>query len=172
MSNNPIINIKDVQLMPRPPAYAATGPAAARYDARMGMVGAAIGAARLGCNVLAVPPGMRAFPFHSHMANEEMVFVLEGAGTARIGGNTYPIRAGDFICLPAGGADTAHQVINTGDSELKYLAISTRESPDLTEYPDSGKFGVLAEQRGADGKPRAIQFVGRLDRSEDYWEGE
>lgn len=171
--SKPVINLADVELLPRPAAFAASGPAAERYDARMGMVGAVVGAKKLGYNVTAIPPGKRAFPFHSHMANEEMVFVLEGCGEVRIGAETYPIRQGDFVCLPAGGAETAHQVVNTGNVELKYLAVSTRIYPEVCEYPDSGKFGVMAElPPDADGKPRGFRFIGRAEQSGDYWEGE
>ena len=75
----PIINVADVELQPRPPAFAASGDAAQRFEARMGMVGARIGAKLLGYNITAVPPGKRAFPLHNHMVNEEMFFVLEGS---------------------------------------------------------------------------------------------
>lgn len=170
--SKPVINLADVELSPRPAAFAATGPAAERYEARMGMVGAVVGAKKLGYNVTAIPPGKRAFPFHSHMANEEMVFVLEGTGEVRIGAATHPIRQGDFVCLPAGGAETAHQVVNTGETELKYLAVSTKVSPEVCEYPDSGKFGVLAEYASADGKPCLFRHVGRAEQGVDYWEGE
>jgi uncharacterized cupin superfamily protein len=170
--NKSIINIADVPLQPRPPERAATGAAAERYDARMGMVGAVLGAKKLGYNITAVPPGKRAFPFHSHMANEEMVFVLEGTGEIRIGAERHVIRQGDFVCLPAGGTETAHQVINTGTVELKYLAVSTKISPEVGEYPDSGKFGVFGEYSGADGKPRGLRFIGRIEQSANYWEGE
>ena len=34
----PIVNIADVELQPRPPAFAASGDAAQRFDARMGML--------------------------------------------------------------------------------------------------------------------------------------
>lgn len=170
--DKPVINIAEVELQPRPPAFSATGSAAERYDARMGMIAPLIGAKKLGYNITAIPAGKRAFPFHSHMANEEMVFILEGVGEVRIGANTYPIRQGDFVCLPAGGPKTAHQIINTGDGELKYLAVSTRISPEVAEYPDSGKFGVLAEFPGEDGKPCGFRFIGRAKDSINYWEDE
>ena len=54
-------------------------------------------------------------------------------------------RIGDIIACPPGGPETAHQLINTGEGELKYLAVSTKLSPELCEYPDSGKFGVMAD---------------------------
>jgi uncharacterized cupin superfamily protein len=170
---HPILNIADIELQPRPAAFAATGAAAERYDARMGQIAARLGARKLGYNLTAVPPGKRAFPFHNHHVNEEMFFVLEGTGEVRIGTATYPIRAGDVVALPAGGKETAHQVTNTGSVELKYLAVSTKLSPEIAEYPDSGKFGVLAEYpAGQDGKPRMFRFIGRESSAADYWEGE
>lgn len=169
----PIINISEVELQPRPAAFAATGAAAGRFDARMGMIGPRIGAQKLGYNITAVPPGMRAFPFHSHRVNEEMFFVLEGEGEVRIGEAVYPIRPGDVIACPAGGKETAHQIVNTGPVELKYLAVSTKSSPEIAEYPDSGKFGVLAEfPPGPDGQPRGFRFIGRENLGVSYWDGE
>lgn len=169
----PIINIADIELNPRPPAFAATGPAVERFDARMGLIGPRIGARQLGYNITAVPPGKRAFPCHNHRVNEEMVYVLQGCGEVRIGENTYPIRPGDVIAFPAGGKETAHQIINSGTEELRYLAVSTKLSPELCDYPDSGKFGVFAElPPDADGKPQRFMFVGREGDSLGYWEGE
>lgn len=169
----PIINIADVELEPRPAAFAPTGAAAERFDARMGFIGPRIGAQKLGYNITAVPPGKRAFPFHNHQVNEEMFFILQGTGEARIGAQTYPVREGDVIACPAGGKEAAHQITNTGTEELRYLAVSTKLTPEICEYPDSGKFGVLAEfAAGADGKLQRFTFVGRESGSLDYWEGE
>lgn len=169
----PILNIADVALQPRPATFAATGPAADRFDARMGQIAPLVGAQKLGCNLTAVPPGKRAFPFHNHLVNEEMFFVVEGSGEVRIGEAVHPIRPGDVIACPTGGKKTAHQIVNTGSAELKYLAISTKLSPDIAEYPDSGKFGVLAEYpAGEDGQRRMFRFVGRESLNVDYWEGE
>ncbi len=169
----PIVNIADVELAPRPAAFAPSGPAAERFDARMGVIGPRIGAQKLGYNITAVPPGKRAFPLHNHRVNEEMFFVLQGTGEVRIGESTYPIRSGDVIACPPGGKETAHQIINTGTEELRYMAVSTKLSPEIAEYPDSGKFGILSElPPDAEGKPQRFMFVGRASGSLDYWEGE
>jgi len=169
----PILNISDVELQPRPAAFAATGPAAERYEARMGMIGPRVGAQKLGYNITAIPPGKRAFPFHSHRVNEEMFFVIEGTGEVRIGSSVYPIRAGDVIACPPGGKETAHQIVNSGAVELKYLAVSTKLSPEICEYPDSNKFGILAEfPPGPDGQPQGFRFVGREGNAVEYWDGE
>ncbi len=170
---SPILNLADVELAPRPAAFAATGPAAERYDARMGQIASRLGAQKLGYNLTAVPPGKRAFPFHNHRVNEEMFFVVAGTGEIRIGGAVHPIQPGDVIACPPGGKETAHQIVNTGAVELRYLAVSTKLSPEIAEYPDTGKFGVLAEfPPGADGKPRTFRYVGRENQAVDYWEGE
>jgi uncharacterized cupin superfamily protein len=169
----PILNLADVELQPRPAAFAATGAAAERYDARMGFIAPRLGAQKLGYNLTAVPPGKRAFPFHNHRINEEMFFVVDGTGEIRIGDAVYPIRPGDVIACPPGGREVAHQIVNTGTVELRYLAVSTKLSPDIAEYPDSGKFGVLAEYPpGPEGKPQTFRFVGRENLNVGYWEGE
>lgn len=63
--------------------------------------------------------------------------------------------------------------INTGPGELRYLSVSTKLSPENVEYPDSGKFGALAEfLPGSDGKPQVFRFVGRESAGVAYWDGE
>lgn len=140
---------------------------------RAGFIGTRVGAEKLSYNLTAVPSGKRAFPFHNHRVNEEMFFILEGSGEVRIGAGVYPVRAGDVVACPPGGRESAHQLINTGKTELKYLAVSTKLSPEVAEYPDSGKFGILAEYPpAADGTPQGFRFVGRETLNIDYWEGE
>jgi uncharacterized cupin superfamily protein len=117
-------------------------------------------------------PGKRAWPFHNHHINEEMFFILEGEGEVRIGGETFPIRQGDVIAHPPGGPDTAHQIVNTSNAELKYLGVSTRLSAEICDYPDSKKFAVYGELSGPDGKPQFRRFVSREENSLNYWEGE
>jgi uncharacterized cupin superfamily protein len=140
---------------------------AERFGGRMAPLGRPLGARKLGYNVTVVLPGKRAYPFHSHRANEEMFFVIEGSGEVRIGSEVYPLRPGDVIACPPGGPETAHQIVNTGNGELKYLAVSTSISPEVCQYPDSDKFGVL------DGfGPGGFSHMGRATQSLDYWDGE
>jgi uncharacterized cupin superfamily protein len=103
-----------------------------------------------------------------------MFYVLEGAGEIRVGDKKHSVKQGDFISCPPGGPETAHQIINTSDTaELKFLAVSTMLSPEIAEYPDSGKFGIAAHFPAAkDGKPESIRFIGRMETATDYWEGE
>ena len=139
-----------------------------RFEAHLGPIGRRIGARKLGCRLTVVPPGKRAWPYHCHHNNEEMFFILSGTGTLRIGEKRVPLRAGDVVCAPEGGPETAHQILNDGAEELRYLAISTMQGPDVYEYPDSGKFGVFAGDKLA---PR-FTFYGRAATAVDYWDGE
>jgi uncharacterized cupin superfamily protein len=167
-----VINIAEIELLHRPAALAAPAPTKVRFEGRHGSVGTRIGAQRLGYNITAVPPGARAFPFHNHRVNEEMFFVLEGSGELRFGDERHAIRQGDFVACPPGGPETAHQIINTGTTELKYLAVSTMDYPEICDYPDSGKFLVAERARAADGTVCGFRHVGRADDALDYWDGE
>ncbi|MDB5237121.1 MAG: Cupin 2 conserved barrel domain protein [Parcubacteria group bacterium] len=129
----------------------------------MGFIGAKRGAQKLGSNITTLPAGKRAFPFHNHRENEELFFILEGEGELRMGTERTAVKKGDFIVCPPGGREVAHQIINTSDSPLQYLAISTKISPEIADYPDTGKFGILTND---------FRYVGREDQSLDYWEGE
>jgi uncharacterized cupin superfamily protein len=160
-----ILNIADVEF--RPIGHGE------KYEGKFGPIGPRVGAQKLGYNLTLVPPGKRAFPAHCHRVNEEMFFVVEGEGEVRIGEERFPIKQGDVIACPPGGPEVAHQILNTSQSDLKYLAVSTKMSPELVEYPDSKKFGILADLGpGADGKPNMFRFVGRPEQNIDYYEGE
>ena len=170
MTKKPIMNIADVALraspLPLPP-----GLNEKFLGAKRGAIASVIGAQKLGYNLTVLPPGRRAYPFHAHRINEEMFFVIEGEGTIRLGSETYPIRQGDVVACPPGGEQTAHQIVNTGTMELRYLAVSTKISPEIAEYPDSQKFGVLAEF-GQDEPREVFRFLGRVETSLSYYDGE
>lgn len=135
-------------------------------DARLGPL---MGLTSLGCCYSEVPPGKSGCPFHNHHAEDEMFVILEGEGVYRFGEARFPFRAGDILAAPAGGPETAHQIINTGQTPLRYLAISSMADLEICEYPDSGKF--LARAKDADGKARFRQI--RMSEGDvDYWEGE
>lgn len=174
MSKSPILNIADVQcvpfeqLAPKPPPERIRK----RFGASLGLISRKLGAQKLGYNLTVIAPGKRAFPFHNHRINEEMFFILEGSGELRLGGGNHPLRAGDVVACPAGGPETAHQIVNTSDRELKILAVSTVLPAEVCEYPDSGKFA--ASVSGPEpGSPWALRLVGRGNEAQvDYWDGE
>ncbi|MBB4065495.1 cupin domain-containing protein [Gellertiella hungarica] len=133
-------------------------------------LGALLGLRNLGIAYSEVAPGKSGCPFHNHHVEDELFVILEGEGTYRIGHERIPVRAGHVLGAPAGGPDTAHQLINTGSVPLRYLSISTKAATEICEYPDSGKF--LAKTIDPEtGKYRFNQMVSEGD-SIDYWHGE
>jgi len=167
-----IVNLADLDVQPVSPARAPKGVNAANYDRRSAEIASRIGARKLGYNLTVLAPGKRRCPYHSHRVEEEMFFVLEGCGELRYGDARHPIHAGDIIACPPGGPEAAHQIINTGDVEMRYLAVSTMESPDICEYPDSGKYLVFAAGDRAEGHAGTFRVIGRDSESLDYWDGE
>lgn len=169
----PIVNLDAVELQPTPTAFRPSGETAKKYEAKMCSISGMLGAKQLGYNITELPPGKRAFPFHNHWVNEEMFLVLEGNGEVRIGEESYPIAKNDIIACPAGSKETAHQIVNTSDLPLRFLAVSTRLSPEVAEYPDSNKFGILANHPDEeDSNQMPFRFVSRSDNSLNYWDGE
>ena len=126
------------------------------------------GAKKLGYNLTICAPGKKVYPFHNHHVNEEMFFILEGEGLLRFGDDEYPLRKHDIVACPPGKRDVAHQIINTGKTDLKYLALGTRERVEVAEYPDSDKVGVLVGEY----VKHDLRFIFKADQSVDYFEGE
>lgn len=143
------------------------------YSARFAAIGGRLGTKMLGCSLIEIAPGNRASPFHNHRCNEEMFLILEGCGHVRIGGERHAVRAGDVIACPPGGPDTAHQIENTSEAPLRYLALSTMAEPDVIDYPDSGKFLVKGNLPAGDGSTsERFRFMGRREQGLGYWDGE
>ncbi len=162
----PVLNVADAQ------AFDNTPEGSERFGARVAPIGRPLGLTGLGCMHVTVEPGRRAFPFHNHLGNDEMFVILEGTGEFRLGDETHPVKAGDVCAAPKGGPETAHQIVNTGTTTLRYLGISTMQDPEVVEYPDSGKFGAVAIAPGPDFMRAHLKYIGRPDSAVDYWDGE
>lgn len=138
------------------------------YDSMCSRLGTGTAALKLGASFDVVAPGKRSCPYHFHYAQEEMFIVIEGEGTLRVAGEMLPIRAGDVMFIPPGPA-YPHQIINTSAAPLKYLSISTKDNPEVVEYPDSGKYLASAER---DGDRYGFARMHREKDDLDYWDGE
>ena len=137
------------------------------YESLGAQLGAGTAARKLGLSVDTVPPGKQSCPYHLHHAQEEMFVIIEGSGTLRVAGQRLPIKAGDVIFIPP-GPEYPHHIINTSGAPLKYLSISTKDYPEICEYPDSGK--VMA-QGFVDGK-NTVRAIHPRSTEVDYWDGE
>lgn len=161
----PVLNIDDADLVD----FASPG---GKFKAKLGRMGPALGAEKLGAMLTILEPGKRAFPFHRHHAIEEMFYIIEGAGEYRYGDEAFPVKPGDLLSAPVSEGAKAHQIVNIGSATLKFLAFSTMDPVDIVEYPDSDKF--RAYSAGESGDPREAQFnylVAKGDEA-DFFAGE
>ena len=90
--------------------------------------------------------------------------MLRGTPTLRVPDSERVLAEGDVVCFRRGKGG-AHQVINRTDQPIRVLMLSTMVSPEIVEYPDSGKIAA----RAADGER---VMLGRPGPNLDYWDGE
>ena len=108
---------------------------------------------------LTLDPRPRGF----HLAEEEVLVLLEGDLALRTPTGWERVRRGDVVRFPVGD-EGAHQLVNDGAAEARFLAISTHGQPDVVIYPDEGKIG--AAERNPDGQGLKIHF--KLDDAVPY----
>jgi uncharacterized cupin superfamily protein len=98
-------------------------------------LGVAAGALRAGLSRYRLGPGERAMPVHVHADEEELFFVLDGAGLSWQDGRTYRVQAGDCIVHRA---NREPHTILAADQELEVLAFSSGSDSHMTWLPRAG----------------------------------
>jgi uncharacterized cupin superfamily protein len=121
---------------------------------------------RLGLSYWVLPPGQVAYPYHFHLAEEEVLVLLEGDLALRTPQGWERLRSGDVVRFPV-GEEGAHQLLNDGDGDARFLAISTHGQPDVVFYPDEDKMGTA--ERTPDGSGIKLYF--KVGDAVDYYEG-
>ncbi len=138
------------------------------FAIRGSRVGAAAGAERLGVSVYELAPGKRNLPYHAHFGIEELLIVLSGRPNLRSPAGERRLEAGEVVAFAA-GRDGAHQLINDGESAVRYLMVSTTAPADLVEYPDSNKIAALG---GGFPSPGAVSYLLSTVEQVGYFDGE
>jgi uncharacterized cupin superfamily protein len=134
--------------------------------AQRARLGHQLGTERLGLSLWILEAGQAAYPYHFHLAEEEMLVVLEGTPALRTPDGWRRLARGEVVRFPV-GEPGAHQLANDTEDEVRFLAISTHGQPDIVIYPDEGKLG--AAERRPDGGGLKAYF--RLDDRVAYDEG-
>ncbi|MFB6112424.1 MAG: cupin domain-containing protein [Halobacteriaceae archaeon] len=134
---------------------------------RRKQLGSAADNDRIGCSLYLLPPGGKSWPYHYHTANEEALYVLDGAGRLRLDDEERRLRQGTYVSLPV-GASGGHRVVNDTDEPLRYLMVSTMTEPDITIYPDHDTLGIFAgSPPGGDGE-RDLEGYYDIDATVPY----
>jgi quercetin dioxygenase-like cupin family protein len=113
------------------------------------LVDGAESGAGLGMFELTVPPGARVPPAHSHSANEEIVYVLEGTLRYSVDDETRDLKPGERMYTPRG---SVHAFSNPHDRTARALIVLT---PDIgLQY-----FREIAEVADAPGGPNPAKMI-------------
>jgi uncharacterized cupin superfamily protein len=107
-----------------------------------------MGLTQLGASYFEVKPGESAFPFHVHYQEDELIYLIGGQGTYRFGDRSYAVKAGDILSAPAGRAEMAHQLTNSGSETLKYLCVSSLPEINVVELPEKGVLRISSRRPG------------------------
>jgi uncharacterized cupin superfamily protein len=132
-------------------------------------VGRALGGELLGATLYELPAGQRTFPYHWHAANEELLLVLDGRPTLRTPEGERELERGDLVVFRR-SPDGLHQVRNDADEPARLMMLSTKNAPEIVEYPDSGKLSAMAYSESHRGGPLATWH--RFDNEVDFFDGE
>ncbi len=138
---------------------------------RRARLGRQAGGEWLGTSLYEVEPGQSTFPYHWHLANEEMLIALDEGLSLRSHEGWRRLERGEVVACPRGSGG-AHQVLNAGDAVARILIVSELNGPELVVYPDSGKIGSSDRPPGAPPRDDEISLFFRAEDAVDYWDGE
>ena len=91
------------------------------------------GLGRTAVNLIRVPPGKESYAYHSHEAEEEWLYILEGRAIAEIGDAEYEVGPGDFMGFPT--PSVAHHLRNPFDRDVVYLCGGEIVELEIADFP-------------------------------------
>ena len=94
-----------------------------KFSARLGRIGAPLGMQKMGCGLVVLEPGKRAWPYHGHHVAVEAFIVLEGEGTVVLDGKEHPLRKGSLVHIPPG-------VVHASMGKMRVLVVGM---PDISD---------------------------------------
>jgi uncharacterized cupin superfamily protein len=139
------------------------------FRSRRARLGRQAASEHLGASLYELAPGQAAWPYHAHLANEELLVVVGGRPSLRTPEGWRELAEGEVVAFVRGERG-AHQVVNRGESPARILIVSEMNAPEVTLYPDSGKVGAFGRPPGSPGE--GLEVAIRTEDAVDYWDGE
>jgi uncharacterized cupin superfamily protein len=136
------------------------------YSCRRARLGRQAGSEKTGLSLWELPAGESAYPYHWHLAEEELIVVLSGRPSLRTPDGWRELDAGEVVGFPVGERG-AHQISNRSGETVRFLSFSNQQ-PDIVVYPESGK--IAAFERRPEGG--GLYKIFRDADAVDYWAGE
>jgi uncharacterized cupin superfamily protein len=100
----------------------------------------AVGLQRIAVHLAVLPAGKESFVYHTHLREEEWLFVLSGRGRIEIDGEMRELGPGDFCGFVT--PSVAHQLSNPYTDDVVYLTGGERTSMEVAEFPRLRKLMV------------------------------
>jgi uncharacterized cupin superfamily protein len=136
------------------------------FECRRARLGRQAGSEKLSLSLWDLPAGQAAYPYHFHLAEEEILVLIEGRPSLRTPDGWREMEPGEVVCFRV-GEDGGHQVVNRGEEPVRFLAFSNQQ-PDVVVRPDSDSISVV--ERRPEGGGFAQHF--RLADAIGYFDGE
>ena len=136
------------------------------YTCRRARLGRQAGSEKTGLSLWELPAGESAYPYHWHLAEEELIVVLSGRPSLRTAGGWRELEEGEVVAFPVGERG-AHQITNRTDTTVRFLSFSNQQ-PDIVVYPESGKIGAFERRPEGGGLYKFFRDADAVG----YWEGE
>ena len=107
------------------------------------------GMERAHVSLVRLPPGKDSFAYHSHMLEEEWIYILSGRARAEIGGEQTEVGPGDFMGFAT--PSVPHLLRNPFEEECVYLMGGEDRPIDVVAYPELNKRYLLMQtDKGAE----------------------
>jgi uncharacterized cupin superfamily protein len=123
----------------------------------------------LSASVWELDAGGTQSPYHFHHGGEELLIVLRGTPTLRSPEGERVLKEGEVVHFPR-GPEGAHQLSNRSEEIVRYVLASALPTPEIVEYPDSGKIASMARTETTAGGP--LFTINRLADAVEYFDGE
>ena len=122
-------------------------------DRKRWKLGDAAGLTQFGVNLLRLPPGQWSSQRHWHVAEDELVYVLDGEVVLVTDAGEEVLRAGDCAGWKA-GVPNGHHLQNRSDRDALYLEVGSRKpDADDCDYPDIDMMTGPEGYHHRDGRP-------------------
>ena len=98
-------------------------------------IGDAVGLTQFGVNITRIKAHSASALRHTHEAEDEFIYMLEGELVLAENDGETVLRPGDAAGFKA-GSGIAHCLINRSDRDAVYLEVGTRAKSERVHYPD------------------------------------
>ena len=121
-------------------------------------------------DIRSLDPDKFSFPYHFHLASEELFMIISGEVTLRTPDGFQTLTEGDLVFFEE-GPTSAHQLYNHGETPCVYLDIRSTYGVDITEYPDSGKINILPNMGTFEDSSKVDYYKGE-ENVKEIWDKE